>query len=180
MINLLPPQAKQDIRAGRVNRLLVRYIVLFAILSLVLAAELGFAFFIMQNTKASSEANIAEVKSSTQEMAQDQLAVDEFKQNLATAKTILDKQISYSDVILRFASTIPDGIVLDNFSISPDRIGQPTTFDVMAKSDAVLLKLKDDWTESEYFTDVHLVTVTNEDSERRATISATMTSELLK
>ena len=159
MINLLPQQEKAEIRAGRTNRLLLRYIILFAVLMLVLFAELGVGYLSMAQTKSHADTRIADNQASSAASIKDQQRVQAFTTDLATAKQILDKQVNYSSVLLKVSSVFPPGTVVDQLVLDPATFGKPTTLSVRAVSDAAALQLKDAMNSSPYFKDPHFETI---------------------
>lgn len=185
MISLLPPDDKAEIRAGRVNRLLARYLVLFVVLMVVLFAELGVAYYVLHSTKAKDDASIASSQASSAQLVKQKQEVTQFSSDLATAKQILDKQINYSTILLRIAAIMPSGTVLEQITIDPSTVNKPTTMVVGATSEASAIALKVSMTSSPYFSDTHFTTLTLAPSDTTghpytANITTTFTPEMLK
>lgn len=185
MINLLPTDEKREILAGRTNRLLVRYIFLLLMVMLMTVIVFGFVWLYLNTTRSTNQEKIAENEQSSLELRDDQLAINNFRANLQTAKTILNKQVNYSTILLRVASTVPEGVVLDNFLFDPATLGTPTVLNARAKNDAAVLKLKDSFVSSKYYSDVRFNTIDNNDSKtdpypQHITITVTYTPELMK
>ena len=184
MINLLPTKEKREILAGRSNRLLARYIVLLAIVTCMMLIAFAFVWFYLQNTKGINQTKIKQNEASSQQLLAKQNAINEFRSNLQTAKTILGKQVNYSAIILRVASTIPKGVVISQLSLDPTTFGTPTTLTARATSEAAVLKLKDSLTNSPYYSNAHFDTIANSDDQSaypyQVTMTVTLTKELLK
>ncbi len=185
MINLLPTQQKREILAGRTNRLLVRYIVLLAIVFGMMLLAFGFVWLYLQNTRSINQAKIEQNEASSRQLLAKQAAINDFRTNLQTAKTILDKQVNYSTIILRVASTIPDGVTIDQLTLDPTTFGTPTVLTARAKSEAATLALKDSFTNSPYYSDAHFDSIAKADDVKNGysysiTMSVTLTQELLK
>ena len=60
MINLLPPQEKKQISAGRVNVILRRYCIISLIFAGLLFLTIGGFYLFLENSRTSAQANIDE------------------------------------------------------------------------------------------------------------------------
>ncbi len=185
MINLLPTSEKREILAGRTNRLLVRYIFLLIVVMVMTLAAFGFVWYYLETTRSTSQAKIEENEANTRQLLSQKQAIAEFKTNLKTAKTVLDKQVSYSTIVLRVASTIPDGVVLNQLTLDPTTVGKPTVITARARTEAALLKFKDVFAGSPYYSDAQFGTITNTEvsSDKypyQITMTVTFTKELFQ
>lgn len=185
MINLLPNDEKREILAGRTNRLLVRYNILLVVVIIMTLAAFGFVWLYLENIRNSSQEKIEQNEISSRQLLSKQQSINTFRSNLNTAKTILDKQINYSAILLKVASTIPSGVVLDELTLDPSTIGKPTVLNARARSEAALLKLKESFSESSFYSDAHFDTITRTSSDNdkypyHVTMTVTFTRELLK
>lgn len=181
MINLLPPDAKKELAAGRANRLLLRYLLLFLGLAVLMIATIGGVYLFLNNTKLSEERKQAESEASSGQLASRQREIANFRSDLATAKQILDKQINYSSIILRVAEGIPNGVIISDITLSPDAIGTPTKLNAQAKSERHLQSFKDALNRSKYFENAYYDTVSKQagDYAYRAILTVTFKPELI-
>ena len=93
MINLLPPQEKKQITAGRVNVLLRRYcIVSLSLLGLLAVTIAGF-YLLLTNNKSTAQEAIDEGNRKLTEYQVMQKNVDSFKNNLSAAKHVLGNEV---------------------------------------------------------------------------------------
>lgn len=185
MINLLPTKEKREILAGRTNRLLVRYILLLSVVIVMMVLSFAFVWLYLQNTRGVNQEKIEQNTASSQQLLSKQQAIDSFRSDLQTAKTILDKQVNYSTIILRVASIIPDNVVIEQLTLDPATFGTPTSLAANAKTEKDALNLKASLTSSPYFSDAHFDTITRTDNENsdypyQITMTITLTKELLK
>lgn len=183
MINLLPPDAKSEIRAGRVNRLLVRYMLLFVLLMIVLFVAIGFAYYSLSTTKSQADERVATSLDGAKQLNAKQKEVTQFTSDLAIAKQILNKQTNYSMIILRVASVIPSGVIIDQLTLDSTTFGKPMTITAHAKNDAAALALKTAMSNSPYFQSPHFSTISaaaNPSYPITITMDVTFTQELLK
>lgn len=180
MINLLPDEAKKEIRAARVNVLLIRYMgVIFAAFAFLVLILFG-SYFLLDQTKASSQKLIeandtkAEVYSSTKTQ------VDSLSAQLAEAKGILDQEILYSNVLVNFGQQMVPNTIIDKISLdSSSFTGNPVTLKVYAKTTDDAVALRDRFQSSPFFTNVSFQTITdNSGGIPDYPVSATMSLQL--
>lgn len=113
MINLLPNNLKKDIRAARVNIILVRYIALVFVALVFIMGVLYVYYAILQNTMASAEARIdandikADIYTATRQ------EVEGLSTQLTEAKTVLDQNVSYSKFLIALGQATPENTILD-------------------------------------------------------------------
>lgn len=181
MINLLPQAAKKELAAGRANRLLLRYLLMFLGLAIIMLAIIFVVYLFLRNTNDAEVQKKAETEATSQQLLSRQQDVIAFKSDLATAKQILDKQINYSTIILRVADTIPDGVVISDIALSPEAIGTPTKVNAQAKSESRLKALKDSFNASPYFENAFYDSVTKQTGEYpySAVLTVTLKQELI-
>lgn len=117
MINLLPPETKRQVRAARMNVTLYRYCTLVITTALLLGAVFGVGFWATMNDKQLADHVKEENLAAAQEYAQTKAAAEEFAKNLATAKTILGSDVSFTDLIFAIAAVVPQGVVLNNLTL---------------------------------------------------------------
>lgn len=164
MINLLPPENKKQIRAARANRLLIRYnfLLMGAVAFLMLAT--GVVYIYLTNTKSSTEQTILENNQKVSSYAVAQAQANSFKSNLTTAKQILDKEVTYTKVILEIAHLLPAGVTLNTLALDSKTFGTETTLVANAKSYEAALSLKDAFQNSSLFTNVHFQSISSGDT----------------
>lgn len=160
MINLLPPNEKRELRAGRTNFLLVRYNIALLVALVFLFAAIGVVFVYLNNTKASAQATIEENKTKVAGYATVQSQATQFRSNLTTAKQILDKEVTYTKVILDIAQILPQGVVLQNLNLDSATFGTETMLVAQATNYDRALALKAAMEKSPLFSNVHFATIT--------------------
>ena len=159
MINLLPPDTKRELRAARSNTLLVRYNIFLVGALVFMMIALGIVYVYLSNTKAGAEQAISESNAKVANYALVEAQAAEFRQNLQTAKQILDQEVNYSKVVLEFASLMPAGTILDTLTLDSATFGTPITLNAKAKNYESALALKDSFQNSSLFTDVHFQSI---------------------
>src|SRR5690606_8941349 len=110
---------------------------------------------ILSNDKKRAEATQAENTSKYAEYTDVQKEADEYRQNLAVAKQIIDNEVSYTDTIFAITETLPKGAVLDSINLTPNDIGGQTSLTVHAKDLATASALKSNFERSSKFSNAH-------------------------
>lgn len=175
MINLLPPKAKKELRAGRANRLLLRYLLLLAGFAIILLMVTGFVYLYLQSIANAEKQKMADIESSSQELLARESDIQQFQSNLATAKQILSKQTNYSAVLLRVAQVIPSGVTLNSLTLDRTLAGTPVKLEVQATSETRLQAFKNALNESEYFDQAYYDNVVRQEGEYQYSTTLTVT-----
>lgn len=142
MISLLPPNQHKELVAARTNTLLMRYVFLFIMLIVMLVVEMAVVYIFLNTTRAASEVTITENTQKTVAYSATITQAKTFRQNLTTAKNILDKQVPYTAIFKLLSDTMPAGTILERISIDPSTFGAPTALSIRAKTynDAILFR----------------------------------------
>lgn len=163
MINLLPPHTKKEIRAARVNIILLRYCVLLIFTLGFVLASFGVGFYITWNDKNAALARKQAADSSANTYAKVKQEAESFSKDLKTAKTILSGEISYSQLLIDIANTLPAGTIVNSLSLASNNFGTPVTLTARTilgpdagSRDVYALKLKDALEASPLFEKVNI------------------------
>lgn len=177
MINLLPFEEKRQIQAARTNVLLLRYVLLTSCVMVATGLMVGAGFVIMNNSKANAEKQIALNTSKASTYNSVQAEAQMFRANLLTAKTILDKEVNYTKVILAIAQTLPPEVTLDNLDLDANTFGTPFVLSAKAKSYDGGLALKAALEKSDVFSNVSLqgMTLAASDSDYPVSVQLNVT-----
>lgn len=162
MINLLPEDRKQEIRAARTNVILLRYNIATLGALAMLAIISGLFFLVLAENKRTAENANTENTAKTTQYAAIRAQADEYRKNLVTAKQILDKEVVYTDTIFEMANSLPKGAVVDSITLTPDSFGKPTVFTVKVKDYATATELKKRFQNSKVFSNAFYQSITGE------------------
>lgn len=163
MINLLPYEHKQEIRAGRTNVLLIRYILILIAAAIVLSGLTIGTYLTLNSTKANAEIKVAENQTRVNEYQSIKTQADSFRADLATAKSILDSNVSFSKLIYKIAETVPRNVILSDLALDPKSFGSSLTMTASAKTFNDATKLKDSFIKNDQiFSNVQLQTIRSE------------------
>lgn len=127
MINLLSPNDKKDIRAARVNTLLVRYMGIIAIAIAFIVGVLFVSFTILQQTKQNSLDQVRDNDVKADVYSKTRTQVESLSQSLSQAKTILDQEVRYSKVLTGVAALMPQGTIIESLTLEAPSAGETET-----------------------------------------------------
>lgn len=155
MINLLPTNSKDEIRAARTNLILVRYIVILLAAIAFILGSLYATYTVLGITRQNSERTIeannveADVYSSTKSQ------VDSLSASLAQTKLLFDGEVLYSNVFVNIAQLMPAGTVFGKLTLTDASFkGTPTVAKVYAKTSADAVTLRQNFQKSPMFSRV--------------------------
>lgn len=137
MINLLPTDIKDDIRAARANTIIIRYMMIITLAFLFIVAALYTSYTVLTMTKASAEDRIASNEVNVQASAYNETKqqVSALSANLAEARPLFDNEVHYSRVLVRLGQVLPAGTVLGPTTLTAANFsGTPAELTVYAKS----------------------------------------------
>lgn len=175
MINLLPPNYRNQLRAAQANTLLLRYNIFLLGALLFIGLALGVVFFYLTLNKANAERTLADNKARVGEYASVEQEAADFRSSLETAKQILDKQITYTKTVVAITKLMPSGTVLQDLSLDASTFGTPTSFVFQAKDYGTALSIKDSFQSSPLFSDVHLQSIAAGSSDDKSGYPYTVT-----
>lgn len=162
MINLISPEQKRDIRAARINVILLEYAGMLLMLAAMVGLIYGLGFWLVTQDKQAVNEKLKAQSAQAKTFTSVEKEAEAFRQNLAIAKQILSKETSYSTFLTTLAADMPTGTVLTSFSIGGP-VATPTkgmTLDARASSYAKVLELKNRLEQSSLFQDVNIVSAT--------------------
>jgi len=151
MINLLPDNTKQQIKAARINVMLFRYIIILAISAGFLALACLITYLSINNSFIFAKTAVTNTSASK---VQSDAAI--IKTNLANAKKILDQQVSYSKIISAITNDLPAGSKINSLSINDGSFGTTTTLSVQATKSDFETSLKTSFGKTTYFSNYKL------------------------
>ena len=121
MINLLPPEQKEQIRYAKLNRLALAYVRILVLVIVVLGGIFGAAiYWVGQTTEkvvadvADKTATIAELNKTFTPKAKD------VSDRLAAIKFVQTTQTRFSAVIADIAKVVPQGVSIDAMTLTGD------------------------------------------------------------
>lgn len=162
MINLMPDDAKKELRAARTNVVLIRYIGIITLAVLFLLTILVGGYMVLGRTQESAKQLIAanDLKADVYSTTEAQVAT--LSAGLSEARGILDQEILYSKVLMGIGQLMPKGTVIDKIELDSSSFGtSPVTLQVYAKTTGDTVSLQSNFKNSPLFSNVTFQTVSD-------------------
>lgn len=161
MINLLSREHKQNLKAARVNVTLRRYVNLIILVAVLAGLIFGAGYFLTMRDRAQATAAINDNKSQIAQYDSVKNEAEQFETNLKSAKVILGGQVTFSQLVVDIAQTLPEGAVLESLHIETQDIGgKPITLSARTVDSGITpLKLKSALEDSPLFSDVSIISI---------------------
>jgi Tfp pilus assembly protein PilN len=172
MINLLLPEQKRELKAARLNVVLLRYTFLVAGAILFMLGIFGVGLVITVYEKGGAGAELADYQEATLQYSQVKKNAEVFESNLATAETILSNEIVFSDFLVELARTLPPDLVMSSLAISTESFGEPVSINARTESYDGALILKSTLEASGIFEDVSIVDISRPEDDELEGIAA--------
>lgn len=161
MINLLPPKDKVEIRAARVNVILLRYIMILLGAIVFLGLFMVGIYLILTSINAASETAINTSNDSSSGTGSVKTQTEVLKASLDSAKSVIQSEVRYTKLITTIAGLVPKGVILDKLSLNPQTIGAATTLQAYATNTDTAISLKDAFQSSPLFSNVSIQTISS-------------------
>ncbi len=169
MINLMPPPVYKDLKAARLNVVLVRYVIMLLALVIMVAIVYGVGFWLVNGEKKAMTSRLHQQNEQSKEYAEVQSEAKVFRDNLKTAKSILDNGTPYSKFLTILARDIPDGTFISSLSLGGSSTGagrSANSTDIRARAISYekAVALKDSLEESKLFENVRVTSIYRPDN----------------
>ena len=155
MINLLATEKKAEIRAARINVIIVQYISILLLAAAFTAGIFYYSFVALQNTMESAETTIDanDLKAGVYSDTREQVAT--LESNLSEAKTVLDQEVRYSKLLVSIGQLLPAGTVIESLPLDDTALGgAPIQLKAYAKTSADALTLQEKLKSSSVFSSI--------------------------
>jgi len=162
MINLMPDSAKVEIRAARVNVVLLRYIIIILVAFTFLVLLLGGSYVVLTQTKASAQQIIDANDTKAAVFSSTKTQVESLSAGLAETKTLLDQEVLYSNVLINIGQQLPEGTVVEKITLDEGSFtGTPVAMKVYAKTTEATVALREKFQSSPLFSNVNFESVSD-------------------
>jgi Tfp pilus assembly protein PilN len=120
MINLLPPDIKDNYHYARRNSRLVRWVIFmsFGFVGLGLLSGIGMLYLNSTATSYNQQASALETSLSNQKQTETEKQVNDISNDLKLALQVLSKQVMYSKMLKQLATIIPSNAALSSLAIN--------------------------------------------------------------
>ncbi|RWZ79735.1 MAG: hypothetical protein EOT04_00540 [Candidatus Chaera renei] len=159
MINLLPDETKRNLRAARLNVLLLRYLIFLGVACLFIVGAFGVGYLLTASERTAAARDLAASQQTLAAYQKTKLDAQAFADNLRAARIILSNETIFSDLIVQIAKTLPPNTVLTSLNLSTDTLGKQIIINARTKDAEAPLALKTALENSPLFTNVSILTI---------------------
>lgn len=175
MINLLATDKKAEIRAARVNVILVQYTAILLLALVFIVGIFYYSLMALQNTMASAnslvEAN--DIKADVYSDTRQQVAT--LEANLTEAKSVLDQEVRYSKLLVGIGQLLPAGTIIDSLPLDTTALnGAPVQIKAYAKTNTEAVALQERLKSSPLFSSISVQATSESDGISGYPVSITM------
>jgi len=120
MINLLPPDVKQEVAYGRKNDILLRWILAIVVVIVGIAVMSLFGqFYITKNVHSQQKvAKLTQERMASQNLEGTKKDLQTLSDNVKTIVQILSKQLLFSKMLTTIGGILPSGTALSDINLS--------------------------------------------------------------
>lgn len=157
MINLLPTDRKDEIKAARANIILLRYMAIIALAVAFIGGALYVSDTVLASTMKNADSLVASNDVKADIYSETKQEVDALSAKLNDTKSILNQEIRYSKVLVKIGQLMPHGTVLGDLDLATANFnGQAIDVTAYAKSTAEAGTLQNQFQISPLFAQVIL------------------------
>lgn len=179
MINLLPPELKEQRKYGRKNNALFGYSVALIATGLVTAGIMIAGIQFIATDEPKMKETLASTQSEIQILESEIASIETVAERLATAKAIDDSSVKFSELIPKIGAVLPDGVILNALSLSGG-VTDPLQLDVnLVSADLAPIMIRN-LVDSDLFeaADIATLTPVGSDSEELSTTTYQFTASI--
>jgi Tfp pilus assembly protein PilN len=142
VINLLPPDLKEQIHYAKLNRVTLRYLWVLVAVVLVLGGIFGGTFYLMNQQAAGVAADVADKQKTIADLSRTFVPkAKDASDRLNAIKYVQGTQTRFSALIADIAKVVPQGVSIDSLTLTGDD-KTPVTIAVTAQSYDAALALR--------------------------------------
>lgn len=159
MINLLPPEIKNEIRYGQLNILAVQYAVLIILVSLSLVAVLFFGVSVVSGDERSLKQAIEEKQVVLSELDTTVAEAKELEQTIDTISALLKRELSFAALLKDIGAVVPSGASLTGLSLTGDE-SLPLSIDAVLSEQSTAAIMRENLENSDLFQNADIQSIT--------------------
>lgn len=161
MINLLDPEKQRQIKAARLNVKLRRFVVLSLVVVAGVGIVYGSGFWIAHNERSTAKADYTSSETELKKYRKIADAASVYRQNLATAKQILNNGMVFSTFLTDLGATMPSNTIIESLNITVNQPGSqnPGTINLITrgKSYGDILRTKQAFENSKILSSIKII-----------------------
>lgn len=143
MINLLLPETKEQIRAAKLNTVLVTYLIILGCAIGFLALVYGGSYYLMSMAQSNAKQTTSENEERAAVYQDTRVAAQQLQTDLASARSMINSDIDYSTILTGLGALVPQGVVLQSLTLNTAMFTTPTEIQAYATTTELGLALRD-------------------------------------
>lgn len=140
MINLLPPDVKENVKFAKYNRLTMRLCLYLSAVTVVAISVYAFGYLSLDQRYQSAQKEL-ETQDVSAAVAKTEADAQQLADTISSASTLLKRERRFSDLLKNIASVMPSGASLNSLALTNDP-RQPLEIDAKIVNEAQALVLK--------------------------------------
>jgi hypothetical protein len=119
MINLLPPDIKQDMHYGRRNVILMRWLAAcsFALGAILIIIAIGYLYLSQTAASQARQTEAARQNLESQNVGETQKKIEEMSNNIKLSTQVLSREILFSKLLRQLGASLPADTSLQEFQV---------------------------------------------------------------
>lgn len=179
MINLMPDEAKRQLKAARMNVSLLNYFLVLLVAAVFLVFILYGSGVLLRQTEDSAQQLIIANDTKAEVFDATQTQITQLSGQLTDAKAVLDSQRSFAKILTTIGQGMTPGTVIDELSLTPAALaGEPFVATIFATSSTATVELQESLESSGAFSSVTISSITQSNAVEGYSVSASMTLTL--
>ena len=179
MINLMPDEQKRQLKAARLNVSILNYFLILLGAAAFLLLVLYGSGALLRQTEESARQLIDANDTKADVFNSTQTQITELSTKLNDAKSVLDTQRSYSNILQTIGKGMTQGTVIDELPLTPAAIaGEPFVATVYATTSTATVELQESLERTGIFTSVAISSITDSNIVSGYPVTASMTLSL--
>lgn len=142
MINLLPPQLKEDMRFAKLNAWLIGYVRLLIVAALLLGVTFAGTKIYVQRQLASVNGQVADKQAVIKQYAGVERDAKAANERLESIKQVSDQRTHFAELLDALSAVLPKGVTLQQLSLTGDTT-HPVAIDYQAANYQIAVAMRD-------------------------------------
>jgi hypothetical protein len=160
MINLISYDKKAEIKAGRQNVTFLNLLFITAAAIILVSVLLGVSFAALVTGRDAATKRVEENQNKVASYNTDKERISKYVEQLSTTKSILDKEVNYSQILLAIGSSLPQDAIIQNLSIEPANFDNSLSMVVYSRTRDSMISVKNNMQKKpDIFSDVQFESV---------------------
>lgn len=164
MINILPPETKEQLRYSRLNVVAGRYLIVVLVIASVVALTLFGSHWFAAQQIAQLEADIEATEEEVAAYEETEDAVEDLNAKLNAIEELMEQRPQFAVLLEDIAAVLPSGAYINGISLS-EEIDQPLTLQVTTQSQQQAVSVQDELLASERISSADIQSISDEDEE---------------